>query len=1522
MKTTNLPITGMTCGFCAWFIQRKVAELPGVKEVAVDLAREGLTAVYDPALCQEAGIIQRVGAIGYGVAIGRTELGLEGLGEGDGPRVEQLLRNQDGVLEARVDTVTRKVALEFIAGRTSLATLAGVLRTRGWGLESGGAVPAFEAAEAEQREAGLRGRNGLLVLGLVLTVPLVVMSMARDFLPAGIPHQNAVMLVLATLVQFTTGLPFYRGAWRSLRQGAANMDLLVALGSSAAYCSSLVTLAGRGGSGVFFETSAGVLTLVSLGKYLERRSRGRASEALRALADLQPATARVLREGREETIPVDLVAVGDLVVVRPGEKVPVDGIITQGRSAFDESMLTGESAPVTRGPGQDVLGASLNCEGLVRFEATKVGRDTTLSRILLLVRETQAGRAPIQALADQIGRYFVPAVVFIALCTFLGWLGVAHAGWSRSMINAVAVLVIACPCAIGLATPTALLVGTAKGAGHGILIRNGEAMEKAGKVAVVVLDKTGTLTTGEPRVTDILPLAGLDPDELMLLAASAESASEHPLGRAIVKAAREQGLALQGPLDFQAVPGFGVRASVGGRKVVMGNLRFMRNDRIATGEVEAWVERLNGEGKTAMVVAVQGQGDPRVAGVIAVADTLKPGAAEAVEDLRALGLDLVMITGDNLRAARWIAAQVGIERVLAELSPAEKAEAIRALQNVNAAAQMPPVLVAMVGDGINDAPALAQADVGIALGTGTDVAMAAAGITLVGGDLRGVGKAVALSRGIMQTIVENLVWALVYNLALIPVAMYGLLSPMFAAGAMAFSSIFVVNNSLRLRGHAFRPAATPRPLGRFYGALALRSLLPVGALGMLLVVPFRFMPGGMLIQGTVEPVGSPTLMMVMAMANASIAVSYFSIPVFLLVFARRRKDLPFSWILVTFGGFILACGTTHVFHMLALWWRVDAWQAFFDVACAVTSAATAVVLWPILPKLLAIPSPATLRQVNLALESEKARLESTQAELKQAYAGVERKVAERTTELALANRALEAEISERRRIEAELRLHRDRLEETVAARTVELEAAKVAAESANEAKSAFLANMSHELRTPMNAIVGYSDILEHQIRDPRQSAYVGRIRRSSAVLLQLISDILDLSKIEAGKLTLNYRPASVGGLIEEVNEMFTYKMAEKSLELRADLAADLPESLVVDETRLRQILVNLVGNAVKFTASGSVVVRAWVDYPGGPGRSLPDLHVTVTDTGIGIAPEFLNQLFEPFEQQKDIQSRGFGGTGLGLAITRQLVEAMNGTLSVESVEGEGSRFSLVLREVDVAEGGGDGDPREGTESQDFGEVRFEPARILVVDDVDFNRDLIHTYYEGFGFDLEEAENGKAALEACRQVRPDLILLDMRMPVMDGFETARELRADADLRGIPIVAVTASVLEEDVVRVGVLCDTCLRKPLRCADLLRATMAHLPHVVLGAAAPAEAPTRLSEEEARLRFNALPASLVAELAAAAGLADLVALKRLLEDVRGLDGACAELLARCLERFDYEAFRSMLGLREPSLGSSDEQA
>ncbi|MDR3670253.1 MAG: heavy metal translocating P-type ATPase, partial [Holophaga sp.] len=1441
MKRSRIPVTGISCANCCRFIERKVAALAGVSEARVDFASEQLTVQFDPDQTGEPAIVAQIRLAGYGVAAGKLELAVLGVrGQADADRLGQALRAQDGVLGAGVDPGSGCAGIEFLSGRTGVARLAEVIRQAGFRLaqppESGG----FEDGEALSREAGLRGQKRLLVLGAVLTVPLVVFSMARDFGLAGLgsaARDRWAMLVPATIVQIALGWRYYVRAWNSLRAGAANMDVLIVLGASAAYGSSLaVTLGLAAGPNVYFESAAGILTLISLGKYLEARAKGRASAALKALMGLGARTACVVRDGAEQQIDIGRVGVGDLVVVRPGEKVPVDGIIASGRSTFDESMLTGESMPVGKGPGDEVTGATLNQEGLVRFEATRVGADTTLARIVQLVREAQGSKAPIEKLTDQIGRYFVPAILVIALATFCVWFGVAHAPWSRAMINAVAVLVIACPCAIGLATPTAILVGSAKGAGHGILFRHSEALQRAGRVNVVVLDKTGTLTRGQPQVTDLLPAPGLDPDALLSLAAGAERGSEHPLGRAIVLAARDRGLALAEPEQFTAVSGFGVRALVAGRRVLVGNPRMLRNDGIALDGWEDQLGPLYGAGKTAMLVAVADGGEPaRVAGIIAVADTLKPGSAEAVAELRRLGLEVVMITGDNRRAAEWIAAQAGIDRVLAELLPGEKAEAVRQLQAANHGSGVPAPVVAMVGDGINDAPALAQADVGIAIGTGTDVAMAAAGITLVGGDLRAVGRAVALSRGIMQTITENLVWALFYNLALVPVAAYGLLNPMFAAGAMGFSSLFVVSNSLRLRGYRFRGLEPPRSRRRQVGGMALLILVPACCLGVLLVVPFLLMSGGMEIQGARDTGMSPLLMMVMALANGSIAVSYFSIPVFLVAFTSKRKDLPFSWVIVLFGGFIMACGSTHLMHIIGLWWRVDWWQAGFDSLCGLISAATAVVLWPTLPKLLAIPTPTALSRVNRQLEGEKQRLERTQEELRMAYAGVELRVSERTGELALANRALQAEVHERQRVEAELRSNRDHLEEMVATRTMELEAAKRSAEAASEAKSAFLANMSHELRTPMNAIVGFSEILEHQISDPRQSSYLARIRTSGAVLLQLINDILDLAKIEAGKMELNFQPASLRVLAQEILQMFSYKLAEKSLELTCEIAPELPEALLVDEIRLRQVLVNLMGNAVKFTPSGSVTVRIWPSYPRGASLSLPDIHMAVTDTGIGIPPEVQDRIFEPFEQQREAQMTGHAGTGLGLSITRKLVTAMNGNLSVTSAVGAGSTFTVVLREVEVAAGPVESAAPEG-EKFEFAAVRFAKATVLIVDDIDFNRDLIRLYYDGYGLELLDAVNGEQAIEMARRFTPDLILLDMRMPVLNGYETAVILKNDPQLRAIPVVAVTASVLEDDIARLGSNCDRYLRKPLGRAELIRCTMEFLPHSVAGSPPPA--------------------------------------------------------------------------------------
>ena len=1450
MQNTRIPVTGMSCANCARLIERKVGALAGVASCAVDLAGEQLTVTYDPARVDEAGIIARVRGTGYGVALGRADLPILGLRDrADATGLERLLALQDGVQSAAVSLGAESALVEFLPGRTGIAELAQVIRRAGFDLAPAWEAPGDGDAEGLARAAQLAGQKRMLLLGLALTLPLIGFSMARDFGLAGFRSDLWVMLAAATVVQFGVGRRYYARAWRSLRAGAANMDVLVMLGSSAAYGTSLAaTLHLVRGAGVYFETSAGIITLITLGKYLEMRARGKASAALKALLGLGARSACVIRDGVEVQVEAGQVAVGDLIVVRPGEKVPVDGIIAAGRSAFDESMLTGESMPVNRGPGDPVLGATLNCEGTIRFEATQVGRHTALAQIVRLVREDQASKAPIERLTDQIGRYFVPAILVIALGTFLIWSGVARAGWSRAMINAVAVLVIACPCALGLATPTAIMVGTTKGAEHGILFRNSEALEQAGRVDVVVLDKTGTLTRGEPQVTDLLPAprCGLNPQQLLALAASAELGSEHPLGRAIVRAARSQGLALDGAEQFLAVSGFGARASVGGRRVVIGNLRMLQNDGIATGILEEQVAQLNGEGKTAMAVALgEGRGPARAVGVIAVADTLKPGSAEAVADLRRMGLEVVMLTGDNQRAAEWIARQVGIDRVLAEVLPGEKAAAIRKLQSANLPARLPAPVVAMVGDGVNDAPALAQADVGIALGTGTDVAMAAAGINLIGGDLRGVGRAIALSRGITRTIRENLVWAFFYNLALVPVAAYGLLTPMFAAGAMSFSSLFVVGNSLRLRAYDFD--AAPGGLGRI-GGQVLRTVAPVLTLGLILAVAFLFMPGGMEIQGVRNQGMAPGLMMVMALANASIAVSYFSIPVFLVVFTVKRKDMPFSWVIVLFGAFIMACATTHVAHIAALWWRVDWWQAVFDSICAIISASTAVLLWPVLPRLLAIPSPTALRAVNRELEGEQRRLRLVQKEL---------------------------------------------------------EAAKQAAEAANAAKGAFLANMSHELRTPMNAIIGFAEILEHQIVDPRQSQYLARISSSGGVLLQLINDILDLSKIEAGKLVLNCQPVCLRILVEEILQMFSYKLAEKSLELTCAVAPEVPEALLLDPTRLRQVLMNLVGNAVKFTPSGSITVRAWAVLGEGGSSSLPDIHLSVSDTGIGIPEDQLEAIFQPFEQHLEGQAQGSAGTGLGLTITRKLVAAMDGDLTVESRVGAGSTFTVVLREVEVsaveAERAGAEDPFDCTA------VRFAKARILIADDIEFNRDLIRGYYSGFGFELEEAVNGLETVAKVRQFMPDLVLLDMRMPLQDGYETAAVLKGDERLRHIPVVAVTASVLEEDMARLGHHFDGYLHKPIRRSDLIRCTMAHLPHSLAGAApaGPAPAPPAAAAP--------LPAELVRALLEAADLADPAAINRLLVRVEALDRGAAAGLRRHLERFDYDALRRVLCPVEP---------
>jgi Cu+-exporting ATPase len=780
-------VAGMTCAGCVRRVEKALARVPGVQEASVNLATEQARVVYDPAVAA----------------------------------LDQLT--------AAVEKAGYRVGPPPVAPGPPPAALA--------------AVPAAEPVDPHelerQREVEDLKRKSLVSLAVGAVM------MALMVLPLGVDREvlAPVLLIAATVVQFWAGRVFYDAAWAAARHGATNMNTLVVVGTSAAYgYSAFVTLwpslAERWGfpRDLYFETAVIIIALILLGRWLEARARTQAGAAIKALMGLQAKTARVLRDGVEQDIPIEAVQVGDLVRVRPGEKVPVDGVIHEGRSTLDESMLTGESLPVEKGPGDEVIGATLNKTGSFLFRATRVGKDTALAQIVRLVAEAQGSKAPIQRLADAVAGVFVPVVLVLAAITFLGWLLLGpEPRLTLALQAAIAVLIIACPCALGLAAPTAIMVGTGKAAENGILIRGGGALEQARRITTIVLDKTGTLTRGRPAVTEVVAVNGLTEPELLRLAAAVEAASEHPLGAAIVDRAREQRLEVPRSDDFQALPGRGVQARVEGRLVTLGNRVLMEDQAIPLDGLAARADAIAGAGATPLFVAVDGA----AAGLIAVADTLKPESRAAVDQLRALGLDVWMLTGDNRATAEAIARRAGIapDHVLAEVLPDQKADTVRALQAEGR-------IVAMVGDGINDAPALAQADLGIAIGTGTDVAMAASDITLVGGDLRTIVTAIALSRRTVATIKQGLFWAFAYNVILIPVAMGALypftgvlLNPVLAAAAMAMSSVSVVTNALRLRG--FRPpqsaAAILHPPLRvrvreagYLAAIALVALL-VGA---------------------------------------------------------------------------------------------------------------------------------------------------------------------------------------------------------------------------------------------------------------------------------------------------------------------------------------------------------------------------------------------------------------------------------------------------------------------------------------------------------------------------------------------------------------------------------------------------------------------------------------------------------------------------------------------------------------------
>jgi Cu+-exporting ATPase len=782
-----MPVRGMTCAACVSRVERALTALPGVHAASVNLAAEQATVSYEAATTGPLELAEAIQRTGFQVPEEELELHLTGMTCASCvSRVEAVLERLPGVRSVQVNLATEQAAVRLTAGAVGSSDLVAAVERAGFGASLKTTDAAREKALEEDAERRLR-REGWMVLGAAaLSLPLIG-QMILMLLGAPVQLPAWGELALATPVQFIFGFRFYLAAGKALRAGSGNMDLLVALGTSAAYFFSLYQM-GSGGD-LYFEAAAVVITLVLLGKWFETRAKRGTTRAIRALMELRPETARVLRHGSEVELPIAEVVSGDTVIVKPGERLPVDGCVLSGASAVDESLITGESLPVAKGEGDSVVGGSINGTGLLRIEATTVGAASTLARIIRLVEGAQASKAPVQKLVDRVSAVFVPVVVTIALLTLIAWWGIGG-DFETALVAAVSVLVIACPCALGLATPTAIMVGTGAAARAGILIKDAQALEAAHKIDAIVLDKTGTLTEGHPKVTDVVALAG-DGDALLALAAAAQSASEHPLARAVLDRAEESGLVPAAVDDFTSLTGKGLTARVEGSALGLGNRALMADLGVATATLEAEASDLEAGGRTVMWLAAL-EPEPHLLGLIAVADPLKPAATAAVAHLHRLGIKTVMMTGDNQRTAQVVADEVGIDEVVAGVLPEQKAAEVARLQGTGRR-------VAMVGDGINDAPALAAADIGIAMGTGTDVAMETAGITLMRGDPSLLADAVGVSRATYTKIRQNLFWAFIYNIIGIPLAALGLLSPVIAGAAMAFSSVSVVSNSLLLR---------------------------------------------------------------------------------------------------------------------------------------------------------------------------------------------------------------------------------------------------------------------------------------------------------------------------------------------------------------------------------------------------------------------------------------------------------------------------------------------------------------------------------------------------------------------------------------------------------------------------------------------------------------------------------------------------------------------------------------------------